>query len=148
MTHYSYEIGSITKSFVASLVTTLVNQGIIHLSDCVWKGITLRQLLTHGSGIAEFPIPNNDIENPFLNIGKGEIRSFLSSAEIDPKPNWSYSNLGYALIGLYIEEKVNHAFSELLEDYIRSSLKLCNTHIGYEGANLFGHNGKEILTRH
>ena len=42
--NFSYEIGSITKSVVASWVVNLIEQNVIQLSDPIWKDITLKQL--------------------------------------------------------------------------------------------------------
>jgi CubicO group peptidase (beta-lactamase class C family) len=59
-----YEIGSMTKQFTAAAVMILAEQGKISLDDAIakylgtlppdWNKITVRHLLTHTSGIAEF----------------------------------------------------------------------------------------------
>lgn len=143
--NFSYEIGSITKSVVASLVVNLIEQNVIQLSDPIWKDITLKQLLTHEFRIAEFPIPDRDVPNPFSDIFKKDVKEFIKEASIHKTSNWSYSNLGFALIGMYLEKKLNKDFSEIFEEYIDKTLKLRNTHIGYEGSDLYGHNETSTL---
>lgn len=59
-----YEIGSLTKPFVATAIMMLVEEGRLNLNDNVsshlsdlpdaWKGITLWQLLTHTSGLRSY----------------------------------------------------------------------------------------------
>ena len=49
------------------------------------------------------------------------------------------------MIGIYLEEKLKKNFSDILEEYIENTLKLRNTHIGYEGADLLGHNKTSTL---
>lgn len=102
----TYEIGSITKSFVASLIADLVEKERISLSDVVWKGATLKQLLTHSSAIEEYPIHNVDFPNPFSNIFTEDIKRFLEKRDLSSKHGWSYSNLGFALIGMFLEENL------------------------------------------
>ena len=143
--NFSYEIGSITKSVVASLVADLVEQNIIQLSDCIWKEITLKQLLTHDCRIAEYPLPDIDVPNPFSDIFKKDILTFAREERMKQTSAWAYSNLGFALIGMYLEEKLNKNFSDIIEEYIENTLKLRNTHIGYQGAYLLGHNETSAL---
>ena len=135
----TYEIGSITKSFVASLIADLVEQKRVSILELAWKDISLKQLLTHGSGIEEYPIPTGDYPNPFSGISIEEVNRFAESMDIVSNPEWAYSNLGFALIGMFLEEKLNRPFSEILEDYIQNTLKLHNTRIGYNGSDLLGH---------
>ncbi len=145
LTNHSYEIGSITKSFVASLVASLVEQDIIHLSDEVLKGVTLCQFLTHCSGIEDYPLKNDTLGNPFSNIFESDIEAYIKNVTIEQNPEWSYSNLGFALIGTYLERKLNRSFSEILEEFIRDSLYLGNTRIGYSGAELIGNAGTDTI---
>ena len=145
LSEHSYEIGSITKSFVASLVASLVERDIIHLSDEVLNGVKLYQLLTHSSGIEEYPIQNAILDNPFSCIFKSDIDAHIENVSIDHNQEWSYSNLGFALIGTYLERKLNRTFPEILEEFIRDSLHLGNTRIGYSGAELIGNTGTDTI---
>src|SRR5205085_11224134 len=59
-----YEIGSITKQFTSAAVMQLVEQGKVRLDDSIgahlttlpatWRGVTVRQLLNHTSGIPSY----------------------------------------------------------------------------------------------
>jgi len=114
-----FEIGSITKQFVATAILTLVEQGKIKLSDPAtkyladlptsWSGVTIQQLLTHTSGIPDF----EEI------LGYGAYRTPTTAQQVlaaaaagpmdfPPGTQWHYSNTGYYLLGL-ITEKITGA---------------------------------------
>ncbi len=139
----TYEIGSITKSFVASLIVELIHRGTISLSDHVRNGVTLEQLLTHSSGIQEYPLLQTGVENPFSHITADDVISYAGDTEIGPR-DWEYSNTGFSLIGVYLSEKLKRPFSQVLEDFI-SACNLRSTYIGYRGADLLGHNGEHAF---
>lgn len=140
----TYEIGSVTKSFVASLIVQLIDQDIINLSDYVVKDITLEQLLTHSSGIKEYPLPQTGVNNPYSHITVDDVISYVNNTE-KSIGNWEYSNTGFALIGIYLSEKLKSPFSKTLEDFIKSTCNLKSTYIGYQGADLLGHNGEHAF---
>lgn len=140
----TYEIGSITKSFVASLIVNLINQGIISLSDYVRKDITLEQLLTHSSGIKEYPLLQTGVNNPYSYITENDVISYVNNTE-KGTGDWEYSNTGFSLIGIYLSEKLKTPFSKILEDFIKGPCNLKSTYIGYQGANLLGHNGEHAF---
>ena len=62
--HSVYRIGSVTKQFTAAAVMQLVDQGKVRLTDSIgahlptlpaaWRGVTVRQLLNHTSGIPDY----------------------------------------------------------------------------------------------
>ena len=108
----TYEIGSITKSFVASLIVELIHRGTISLSDHVRNGVTLEQLLTHSSGIQEYPLLQTGVENPFSHITADDVISYAGDTEIGPR-DWEYSNTGFSLIGVYLSEKLKQENSLL-----------------------------------
>lgn len=140
----TYEIGSITKSFVASLIVKLIGRGSISLSDYVREGITLEQLLTHSSGIKEYPLLQTGVDNPYSHITADDVISYVSHTE-KGAVDWEYSNTGFSLIGIYLSEKLKSPFSKVLEDFIKSTCNLQSTYIGYQGADLLGHNGEHAF---
>ena len=110
-----FEIGSITKQFVAAAVMTLVEQGKINLDEPAsrylsdlppaWHEVTVLQLLTHTSGIPDF----EEI------LGYGAYRTPTTAPQLiavaaakpmdfPPGAQWHYSNTGYYLLGLIIEK--------------------------------------------
>ena len=121
-----FEIGSITKQFVAAALMTLVEQGAIdldqpaskYLSDLppAWHEVTVRQLLTHTSGIPDF----EEI------LGYGAYRTPTTAQQLiavaaakpmdfAPGTQWHYSNTGYYLLGLIIEKVSGAPYLSLIE---------------------------------
>lgn len=142
--HATYEIGSITKSFAASLTVKQIERGVIRLSDPVIKDITLEQLLTHSSGVKEYPLPQTGVENPYSHILAKDVISYVNQTE-KGTGEWEYSNTGFSLIGIYLSEKLKRPFSDVLEDFITDTCHLKATYIGYRGADLLGHNGEHAI---
>lgn len=100
------DIGSLTKSFTAAAVMLLVQDRKVALDDPIdryleetppiWRGITIRQLLNHSSGLATDGIPI-DAETELADFSESE---FLASAaalplQAAPGTTFAYSNLGY-----------------------------------------------------
>lgn len=129
-----FALGSITKPLVAIGVLKLVSDGRLSLDtnvDDVVGGvrvvdhdggpITIHELLTHSSGLAQGsglrhyddpPLAINDV------VGS-ELRATY------PKGSWQYSNLGYWLLGQAIEMLTGESW----HDWLRSTLLV---HLGIE----------------
>jgi CubicO group peptidase (beta-lactamase class C family) len=122
-----FRIGSITKQFTAAEILRLVAAGKLGLDDLLAKHlpdypthdrpITLRHLLTHTSGIAEYE------HRSWLELHMGETRpaaelvaSFAAAPFDFPLgTEWSYSNSGYFLLGQIIEKITGHTYAEEIE---------------------------------
>ncbi len=124
-----FEIGSITKQFVAAAIMTLVEQGKVNLGDpasrylsdlpSAWREVTLRQLLTHTSGIPDF--------EEILGYGAyrtpttaQQLMAVAAAKPIDfpPGVQWHYSNTGYYLLGLIIEKVSGAPHASLIDKRI------------------------------
>lgn len=120
-------IGSITKTFTATVAMTLVSDGDLALdaplSDhlpAVADGLTLRHLLSHTGGLPSDP---DDVRA--TSLGR-HVRQALR--ELDPlhRPGagFSYSNIGYCLIGHLIEVATGMSWSEAVEAVLLRPLGL------------------------
>src|SRR5438067_1725645 len=105
-----YEIGSITKQFTATAIMMLVEEGKIGLDDTIrkylphtpeaWDGVTIRNLLTHTSGIKSYTsIP----DFPKLlrdETSKPDVIKKVASIPLEFKPGekFNYNNTGYFLL--------------------------------------------------
>jgi len=116
-----YEIGSNTKQFTAAAIMMLVEEGKIHLDDSItkyfpeapeaWRGITIRHLLTHTSGIQNHvAVPHwLDVFKTNLAYETAPARDellkmfFKLPLEFQPGETWAYDNTGYYLLGIVIE---------------------------------------------
>jgi CubicO group peptidase (beta-lactamase class C family) len=117
-----FYIGSNTKQFTAVAILQLVEKNKLHLQDTLGKfiagapypvsSITLRQLLSHTSGLTE---KNEAIINKLL---KGQkIENFIST-DIVPGKKWEYSNTGYGTLGFIIEKITGKPYGEYIRENI------------------------------
>jgi CubicO group peptidase (beta-lactamase class C family) len=138
-----YRIGSITKSFTAFLMMQLVQEGIIKLNDPIEKylpeivglkgysdstKITFLQLASHTSGIVREP----DLEKADSGlIDEWETKILLSipktSFQSKPGARYSYSNIGFGILGLTLSRAAHKPYIEMVKDKIFKPLKMNNS---------------------
>ena len=131
-----YEIGSLTKTMTAALVQQAVQEGKLSLDETIdtYLGYetgnrypTLRSLLTHTSGCKGYyfakPFFRNFFTggNSFLGVTKEIVLDQGRKLDFDRETYpWQYSNFGFALLGLVLEEvngqPVADQLSALLSD--------------------------------
>ncbi len=127
----AFRIASISKRFTMILAFQLYDEGVLkldgsireYLPDYAGPGgdrITVEQLLTHSSGIvSESAVEDlDDIERHTWT--KEKLLRHIEGYELqfEPGQQSGYSNFGYFLIGLIIEEASGRSYSELLEERI------------------------------
>ena len=123
-----YEIGSITKQFTAAAILQLQDAGKLNIDakvstyvpDVPHAGeITLRQLLTHTSGLPDYFDPAND-EQFTKPVTFQQLMSLVADKPLDFQPGSksSYSNTGYILLGRIIEVTSGQSYRE----YVRTHL--------------------------
>jgi D-alanyl-D-alanine carboxypeptidase len=125
-----FELASVTKQFTATAIMLLVEEGKIGLDDPisqylsntagVWKGITVRHLLTHTGGLAS-------LEMGFRALSKGGLRTDYTTAEMfeaamkdpisfEPGERWQYSDVGYFLLGMILEKLSGQRYREFMTE--------------------------------
>ncbi len=125
-----FQSGSIGKLFTAALVMLLVEDGKLKLDDSVaqylpdvpesWRKITLRHLLTHTSGLRE--------DDPAIDLKKAYseedlLRSaFAIAPDRAPGEKWSYSNLGYQVLGFICSRVGGRFYGDQLQARIFAPL--------------------------
>jgi D-alanyl-D-alanine carboxypeptidase len=117
-----YEIGSITKQFTAVALMLLVERGAAGLDSPLgeylgdipthWKPVTLRQLLTHTSGVPDYEeVMGYD---SYRNILKPQdVYAYVATKPLDftPGTKWNYSNTGYFLLSQVIEKLSSESYA-------------------------------------
>lgn len=118
-------VGSITKTFTTSLIMQEVASGTMGLDDRVGglgigfghPELTVRQLLTHTSGIAKVTE-----SRALLNDGTTpqEVVNWAGRRPLAFKPGSrvSYSTTGFAVLGLYLEQVTGRTFEDLVTERI------------------------------
>jgi CubicO group peptidase (beta-lactamase class C family) len=130
-----YRIGSITKTFTASAVMTLVDEGSVALDDPLAshvpeagdRPLTIRRLLSHSSGLQREP-PGNVWETyAFPTIA--ELLDRLDEAEqvLDPGLAWHYSNLAFVLLGEVVARRSGIPYEQFVEERLLAPLGLART---------------------
>jgi CubicO group peptidase (beta-lactamase class C family) len=133
-----FEIGSISKQFAAAAAMLLVQDGRLGLDDPIhrhladlpseWLGVTVRQLLTHTSGIPDYE-EIQTYEAYRLRFTPEEIIRVAHSRPMDFEPGtgWYYSNTGYFLLSLIVERIEGRPLGEVLRERIWEPLGMGQT---------------------
>jgi CubicO group peptidase (beta-lactamase class C family) len=145
-----FRIASDTKQFTAMLVLKLRDRGLLRLDDQVcpylvpayikacpkaWRPITIREILTHTSGIPDI----QGMSDFFPNLSKPTttqeiIRGFVHKPlDFKPGTSWKYSSSGYILAGAIIEAVAHKPYGTVLHEEITGPLNL--QHTGYSTGN-------------
>ncbi|PFA67147.1 penicillin-binding protein [Bacillus sp. AFS015802] len=139
---------SISKFFTSILVMILAEKDILDLDKDInenlssWKVpvkpshrfITLRHLLSHQSGVVD-PEGSFDVLNPLLGTptmieivkGKTSYCHVPIQLKYEPGSEFHYSDAGYCIIQLLIEEITGKSFEAVMNDYLFQPLHLNNS---------------------
>ena len=133
-------VGSITKSFVATLVMQLVAEHRLRLDDTVathlpgrlreGRRIRLRHLLNHTSGLPEYmalePWRSAVAGNPRVVISPRRLVSSAATLPLDfpPGTQWAYSNTNYLVLAEILERVTGRPLAHLLRERIFRPLGL------------------------
>ncbi|MFD9326646.1 serine hydrolase domain-containing protein [Streptomyces sp. NPDC060065] len=132
-----FRAGSITKTFIATVVLQLAAEHRLSLSDSVdahlpglvsgagndGSRLTLRALLTHTSGLYDFTadtlgtVPVTPLQ---------AVRIALTHPPADPG-RYAYSNTNYVLLGMVVEQVTGHSYATEAERRIITPLRLTGT---------------------
>jgi D-alanyl-D-alanine carboxypeptidase len=133
-----FEIGSISKEFVSAAVMLLVEEDRLGLEDPIhdyladlpseWLGVTVRQLLTHTSGIPDYE-EIQTYEAYRLRFTPEEIIRVAHTRpmDFDPGTGYYYSNTGYFLLSMIVERLEGHPLGEVLQERIFGPLGMTQT---------------------
>ena len=142
-----FEIGSITKTFTASILADMVDHGEVRLDDPVakylppsvrvpsrnGKQITLLDLATQSSGLPRMPsnFAPKDSLNPYADYTVQQMYAFLSSYELtrDVGAEYEYSNLGVGLLGHALALNAGMNYEALVRQRILGPLGMRETAI-------------------
>jgi D-alanyl-D-alanine-carboxypeptidase/D-alanyl-D-alanine-endopeptidase len=166
-----YEIGSITKTFTATLLADSVIKGQLNLDQPVstllpdfkipskdGKVITLANLAEQNSGLPSFPTNMDmaDPADPFVDYSSAKLQNFLATYTLPRSPGagYEYSNLAVALLGYALARHADASYPALLKATIFGPLGMENTSVAVgkgDPSNMApGHDrgGKEVPTWH
>jgi CubicO group peptidase (beta-lactamase class C family) len=125
-----FDIGSITKNLTLAATLALVEDDRLDLSDSLGEllagvpvdkqAITVRQLLEHRAGLAEYVVdaPGGD----FVELSKDEALSRILSRPLrfEPGSDYGYSDAGYTVAAAVVENAAGRPFEAFLRKRILS----------------------------
>ena len=137
-----FQSGSVGKQFAATAVMMLVEEGKVGLDDSIakyfkdappsWKPVTVRQLLSHTAGFTDYP-QDFDFHKDYKDTEAYENQLLKAIAGIPlafpPGTKWSYSNLGYATLGILIRRVTGKFYGDVLQERIFQPLGMQTTRI-------------------
>jgi len=126
-----FHTASISKLFTSSAIIKLANDGLLSLDNTLYKvipelqfkderikKITIKDLLNHTSGLPDIGNYHWENKNQSDTSLKEYVVSLNLKLESEPSLTYSYSNLGYNLLGYVIEKKTKSSF----EDYLKNNI--------------------------
>lgn len=123
-----YQSGSVGKQFTAAAVMLLANDGKIDLDASIrrylpdapllWQPVTVRHLLTHMSGLADWDELTHSIERDDHTEDQLLAKLFTRSLAFTPGERFDYSNTGYVLLGILVSRVSGEFYGDLLRERI------------------------------
>lgn len=146
------QIGSISKQFAACVALVLADRGAITLDDSVasmipgrpeqWNKVSVRQLLTHTSGMSHWgDLPGFDAAQP-LDSAERLTRLLTAPLAGPPGRTWRYSSPGYIVLSAVLESAGQRPYAELVHEHIIDRLGLTRTTVGHGGGSDAAHGYK------
>lgn len=137
--------GSVGKSFTATAIMMLVEQGKVGLDDSIadyfpeapdsWKQIKVANLLSHTSGLAAYDTPALQKPDGLFDIrrdfSEDELVAAIAKLPIDFQAgeNWSYENTNFVLLGVLIHRVTGQPYGDFLQQHIFSPLGMKSSRI-------------------
>lgn len=135
-----FELASVSKQFTAMIIMMLKEKGQLNYDDSVskylqipYKGITIRNLLTHTSGLPDY----QDIMDKYWDKSKVAgnpdcieyLNKYSPPKNFEPGEKYEYSNTGYMLLASIAEKASGKDFIELCRKWIFRKVKMKSTDI-------------------
>ncbi len=131
-----FQSGSVGKQFTAMAVMILIEEKKLDLDDPIskyldvpnaWSAITVRHLLTHTSGLGDYPesfsLQRDYTDDELLKMITAQPLAFA------PGEKWSYSNLGYVTLGILIHKVSGEFYGDLLQKRVFAPLGMSHTRV-------------------
>jgi len=140
----AFEIGSVTKTFTATLLAQQVTEGKLQLDTPVasllpgftipsldGKNITVGNLATQHSGLPRLPgnLGSTEAKDPYAEYSVDKLKAFLASYTLtrDPGSRYEYSNLGVGLLGYALGVHAGTDYEHVLQRQILEPLGMAHS---------------------
>ncbi|NBE54227.1 serine hydrolase domain-containing protein [Streptomyces boluensis] len=141
---HRFRIGSISKTFVATVVLRLAAEGRLSLDDTVEQRlpgavrghghdgaeVTVRMLLNHTSGIFNYTDDQEALNSHETHPPETLVAIAMSHPPaFEPGSGWAYSNTNYVLAGMIVERATGRALAEEITERISGPYGLADTYL-------------------
>jgi CubicO group peptidase (beta-lactamase class C family) len=144
-TNSIFLIGSLSKPFTAMAVMVLCAEGKLRLEDRLSNyfpryryasRITIRNLLTHTSGIPNYIDPSFLLDRGDRPLSQKEFWELIGNRplEFQPDSGYNYSNTNYLILGYVIEKVTGKTYENVIREKIFDKASM--THSGFDFAHL------------
>jgi CubicO group peptidase (beta-lactamase class C family) len=139
-TQTAFQLASVSKQFTAMAIMMLKEQGKLRYEDSVeqyipnfpYKGITIRALLTHHSGLSNYTYFSDRLwPDRRLFMTNEDVLNLMAAHQPKPyyQPNthFDYSNTGYALLAAIVARASGMPFATFMQQHIFAPLQMTHT---------------------
>jgi D-alanyl-D-alanine carboxypeptidase len=136
-------VASVAKAFSGATALALVDEGVLALDDTIgerlpdlpaaWAEVTLRQLLSHTSGVPDFIRADSFGDAVGASLGQApppaELLAFVASEPLvfPAGSQYAYSNSDNIAVGLMIESVTGQPYAAVLAEQVLEPLGLSDT---------------------
>jgi len=135
-----FELASVSKQFTAMVIMMLKEKGLLQYDDLAekylnipYKGITIRNLLTHTSGLPDYQAIMDAHWDKTKVAGNNDILAYLNQYKppvlFEPGTKYNYSNTGYVFLASIAEKASGRDFIEFCTTEIFHKLGMKHTAI-------------------
>lgn len=145
--HTVYQLGSLSKTFTAIITRKLEAEGLIDLDASILtyipnnfsvevieklKPITVKDVLRHQAGFerSSISIKRIPLGGPVVGgYSKAQVLDDLENMDLinTPGTQMSYSNFGYAVLGLILENTTEKSYNTLINEYVSTPFQMTQT---------------------
>ena len=129
---FIYDLASVSKVVgVGTVMISLLSQEKLALDtplvhyypDFHDSSVTLRQLLTHSSGINPF-IPNRD------KLNAKELKEAINQITVEDKKDFLYTDINFLLLGFMLEHYYQKSLDQIFKEQVFQPFTMTNTSFG------------------
>ena len=132
-----FQSGSVGKQFTAMAIMILVEQGRLQLDERInrhftdapseWQNITVRHLLTHTSGMGDYP-DEFDFRADYTDEDLYRVIRAVPLT-FQPGDRYDYSNFGYVMLGFLIRRVTGLFYGDFLRQVVFGPLNMTTARV-------------------
>lgn len=137
-----FQLASLSKPFTAYALLTLVDSGLVQLdqtvdhyiSDFPYQGVTIRQLLSHTSGLGNYIYVTDSLwDAPDYFMSNEDVLGLMLCEQVPnyfaPGRTFDYCNTNYALIASVIEHVTGQSFKDYMREHVFDPIGMWSSEI-------------------